>query len=95
VTLNPPGQYADDRNLRALRDRQVTVVGCDRSLGMLQAAAHPALLSADVTALPLRDGVIDVALAIHMLYHVPDREAVIDEQGAFVTYGDLAAFICR
>jgi SAM-dependent methyltransferase len=99
--LNPPGQYADDRNLRArqrfwqhqdpyfdivswvlglaglspgmrvldagcgnglylraLRDRQVTVVGCDRSLGMLQAAAHPALLSADVTALPLRDGVI-------------------------------------
>jgi hypothetical protein len=43
----------------------------------------------------LRDGVIDVALAIHMLYHVPDREAVIDEQGAFVTYGDLAAFICR
>jgi SAM-dependent methyltransferase len=130
VTLNPPGQYADDRNLRArqrfwqhqdpyldvvswvldlarlspgmrvldagcgnglylrgLRDRQVTVVGCDRSLGMLQAAAHPALLSADVTALPLRDGVIDVALAIHMLYHVPDRETAIRELRRVVVPG--------
>jgi len=130
VTLNPPGQYADDRNLRArqrfwqhqdpyfdvvgwvldlaalspgmrvldagcgnglylrgLRDRQVTVVGCDRSLGMLQAAAHPALLGADVTALPLRDGVVDVALAIHMLYHVPDRETAIRELRRVVVPG--------
>jgi SAM-dependent methyltransferase len=178
VTLNPPGQYADDRHLRArqrfwqhqdpyfdiagwvldlagltpgmrvldagcgngeylrgLRQRQITAVGCDLSLGMLRGAAHPALLNADVTALPLRDGAVDVALAVHMLYHVPDPpvvirdaavaagyvaslathyqdetprpwddvadevgrrvEAVIANQGAFVTSGDLVAFVCR
>jgi hypothetical protein len=37
--------------LRGLRDRGVAAVGCDLSTGMLRAAAHPALLNADVTAL--------------------------------------------
>jgi SAM-dependent methyltransferase len=130
VTLNPPGQYADDRFLRArqrfwqqqdpsfddvgwvlglaglapgmrvldagcgnglylrgLRDRQVTAVGCDLSMGMLRAADHPALLNADVTALPLRDGAVNVALAIHMLYHVPSREAAIRELRRVVAAG--------
>jgi SAM-dependent methyltransferase len=130
VTLNPPRQYADDRNLharqrfwqhqdpyfddvgwvldqaglspgmrvldvgcgnglylRGLRDRQVTALGCDLSMGMLRAADHPALVSADVTALPLRDGAVDVALAIHMLYHVPDREAAIRELRRVVAPG--------
>lgn len=119
--MNPPGQYADDRNLgarqrlwqhqepsfdvvgwvlglagvspgmrvldagcgnglylRGLRDRGALAVGCDLERGMLR-AAHPALLNADVTALPLRDGSVDVALAVHMLYHVPDREAAVRE----------------
>jgi SAM-dependent methyltransferase len=123
VTLNPPAQYVDERNLRArqrfwlsqrplidtvgwildlirmpaglrvldagcgngeylrrLRDRQVRAIGCDLSPGMLRAAAsHPALLNADITALPVRDGAVDVVLAIHMLYHVPDRETAIGE----------------
>jgi SAM-dependent methyltransferase len=130
VTLNPPGQYADDRNLRArqrfwqhqepsfddvgwvlglaglspgmrvldagcgngaylrgLREFRVTAVGCDLSMGMLRAVDHPALLNADVTALPLRDGAVDVALAIHMLYHVPDREAAIRELRRVVVAG--------
>jgi SAM-dependent methyltransferase len=130
VTLNPPGQYADDRNLRArqrfwqhqdpyfddvewvlglaglspgmrvldagcgnglylrgLRERRVAAVGCDLSMGMLRAAAHPALLNADVSALPLRDGAVDVALAIHMLYHVPSREAAIRELRRVVAAG--------
>jgi SAM-dependent methyltransferase len=130
VTLNPPGQYADDRNLharqlfwqhqkppfdivgwvlalaglsagmrvldagcgnglylRGLRDRQVKAIGCDLSTGMLQAAAHLALLRADVTALPLRDGAVDVALAVHMLYHVPDRESAIRELRRVVAAG--------
>jgi SAM-dependent methyltransferase len=130
MTLNPPGQYADDLNLRArqrfwqhqnphfddvgwvlglarlspgmrvldagcgnglylrgLRDRQAVAVGCDLSLGMLRAAAHPALLNADVTALPLRDGAVDVALAIHMLYHVPNREAAVRELRRVVAAG--------
>ena len=73
--------------LRALRDRQAVAVGCDLSLGMLRAAAHPALLNADVTALPLRDGAVDVALAIHMLYHVPSREAAIGELRRVVAAG--------
>jgi hypothetical protein len=36
---------------------------------MLRSAACPALFSADVAALPVRDGVFDVVLAVHMLYH--------------------------
>jgi ubiquinone/menaquinone biosynthesis C-methylase UbiE len=65
--------------LRGLRDRQVRAVGCDLSPGMLRSASHPALLNADITALPVRDGAVDVVLAIHMLYHVPDRETAIGE----------------
>jgi SAM-dependent methyltransferase len=132
VTLNPPGQYADDRHLRArqrfwqhqdpyfdvvgwvlelvgpspglrvldagcgnglylngLRERQVTAVGCDLSPGMLRAAAHPAVLNADIAALPLRDGAVDVALAIHMLYHVPDRETALRELRRVTVPGGL------
>jgi len=130
VTLNPPAQYADDRNLRArqrfwrhqdpyfdivgwvmdlarlspglrvldagcgngaylraVRDRQAMAVGCDLSMGMLRAASHPALLNPDVAALPLRDGAVDIALAIHMLYHVPSREAAIRELRRVVAAG--------
>jgi SAM-dependent methyltransferase len=122
VALNPPAQYADDRNLRArqrlwqhqspvfdiagwvaglaglapglrvldtgcgngeylraLAGRPVQAAGCDLSMGMLRSAAHRALLNADVAALPLRDGTFDVVLAVHMLYHVPDRRAAIRE----------------
>jgi SAM-dependent methyltransferase len=122
VELNPPGQYADDRNLharqrlwqsqvpsfdivawvldlaglmpgawvldagcgngkylRALRERRINAVGCDRSSGMLRAAAHPALINADVTALPVRDGAFGVVLAAHLLDLVPDRSTAIRE----------------
>ena len=128
--MNPPGQYADDRNLsarqrfwehqdphfddvawvldlaglspgmraldagcgnglylRGLRDRGVAAVGCDLSMGMLRAAAHPALLNADVTAVPLRDGAVNVAFAVHMLYHVPRREVAIRELRRVVAPG--------
>jgi len=38
-----------------------------------------ALIGADVAALPLRDGCADLTLAMHMLYHVPDRVAAVRE----------------
>ena len=122
VVLNPPGQYADDRNLsarqrlwqnqtpffdiagwvlslaglspglrvldagcgngeylRALAGHAVQAAGCDLSMGMLRSAGHRALLNADIAALPFRDGTFDVVLAVHMLYHVPDRHAAVRE----------------
>jgi SAM-dependent methyltransferase len=132
VTLNPPGQYADDRNLRArqrlwqhqspffdivgwvldlaglspglrvldvgcgngeylrrLRDRSVHAVGCDLSTGMLRATSHPAVINADVTALPVRDGAVDIVLAVHMLYHVPDRNSAIGELRRVLAAGGI------
>jgi ubiquinone/menaquinone biosynthesis C-methylase UbiE len=45
-------------------------------------AAEPmpvTLVNADATALPLRDGVADLALAPHMLYHVPEPADALRE----------------
>jgi SAM-dependent methyltransferase len=63
------------------------VLGVDMSLGMLAAARERlgsvatavGLLAADAVALPLRDGTADLTLAMHMLYHVPDRTQGIRE----------------
>jgi SAM-dependent methyltransferase len=70
------------------------VLGVDLSLGMLRAARDHlntaaaadatwspsvALISADAAALPLSDGVADLALASHMLYHVPEPAAALGE----------------
>jgi SAM-dependent methyltransferase len=65
--------------LRALRERQVNAVGCDLSPGMLRRAGHPALVNADVTALPARDDAFDVVLAAHLLDLVPERRTAIGE----------------
>jgi SAM-dependent methyltransferase len=65
--------------LRALRARQVNAVGCDLSPGMIRGAGHPALVNADVTALPAHDGAFDVVLAAHLLDLVPKRRAAIGE----------------
>jgi SAM-dependent methyltransferase len=65
--------------LRALRERQVDAVGCDLSPGMLRRAGHPALVNADVTALPAHDGAFDVVLAAHLLDLVPERRTAIGE----------------
>lgn len=58
-----------------------TIVGCDLSVGMLATVAPLGvpLANADAAALPLRDGVVDVALAMHMLYHCPDIGAAVRE----------------
>jgi SAM-dependent methyltransferase len=65
--------------LRALVGRAMRAAGCDLSMGMLRQATHPAVLCADVAALPVHDGAFDVVPAVHMLYHVPGREAAVRE----------------
>jgi SAM-dependent methyltransferase len=80
-----PGQRVLDAGcgngvyLRGLAAWPVRSTGCDLSLGMLRAVAHRPLLAADVAALPVRDAAFDVVLAVHMLYHVPDRAAAVAE----------------
>jgi SAM-dependent methyltransferase len=78
------GQYL----ARLASDGQVGgLVGLDLSTGMLASVrrrwpdgvAAPALVNADAERLPLRDGAADVALAMHMLYHVPDIPRAIAE----------------
>lgn len=65
------------------RGHRGDVIGVDLSPGMLAAARHresrARLVAADATALPVADGKADVALAMHMLYHVPDPRQVIRE----------------
>jgi SAM-dependent methyltransferase len=68
--------------LAALRRRGHTgpVLGLDRSTGMARdAGVHGATTVADAQALPLDDASIDVALSLHMLYHVPDVDRAIRE----------------
>lgn len=60
-------------------------IGVDLSAGMLRSledlrlAGGLTLIQADACRLPLADGCADVALAMHMLYHVPDIPAAIAE----------------
>jgi SAM-dependent methyltransferase len=71
-----PGSY-----LRRLYDRELQLVGMDLSPGMVRelreawppgARAGLGCAVADAQRLPLADGCVDLALATHMLYHVPD-----------------------
>jgi ubiquinone/menaquinone biosynthesis C-methylase UbiE len=59
------------------------ICGLDFSPGMLPAAADrapgAALMVGDAQRLPFHDDIVDVALSMHMLYHVPDRAAAIAE----------------
>lgn len=77
-----PGRY-----LRRLAVRGVRVVGADLSGGMLREVVtrwdaslrRPLLVAADGEALPFADGTFEAALAMHMLYHVPDLERAVAE----------------
>ena len=74
--------------LRAMSGRQVRAAGCDLSMGMLRPAAHPALFSADVAALPVRDGAFDAVLA-DFFEHVMDTLArrALQNMGLHATNG--------
>jgi len=60
-------------------------IGVDLSAGMLRSledlrrAVGLSLVQADAQLLPLPDQSVDVAMAMHMLYHVPDIPAAIRE----------------
>lgn len=74
-----PGRW-----LAELRQRGHTgrLLGLDASPGMAAAAAGQsgaATVVADAVALPVPDAGVDVALAMHMLYHVPDLPAAVRE----------------
>jgi SAM-dependent methyltransferase len=54
------------------------VIGVDLAPGILETVPDPTVV-ADVADLPFADGSADVVLAMHMLYHVPDIPAALDE----------------
>ncbi len=65
-------------------------IGLDHSMGMLEHhPAAPSLAEADATQLPFADGVFDVVMANHMLYHVPDMESAIAEMKRVLKPGGL------
>ena len=77
-----PGSYFEPLVAR-IPDGQL--IAGDLSLGMARRASQHELahqikiFNGDVQALPFADGTFDVALANHMLYHVPDVERAIAE----------------
>ena len=74
------GRYLAEIGRRGHRGSRV---GIDASPGMLAAARAKSpgvgLAVGDAATLPLRDGAVDLTLAMHMLYHLPDPAAAIAE----------------
>lgn len=72
-------------DLRHIADggHQGTLIGFDLSAGMLTAirsrVPEARLGLADAQFLPVADGVADLVLAMHMLYHVPDIALAVSE----------------
>jgi SAM-dependent methyltransferase len=86
----------------ARRGHRGPVVGLDLSSGMLAAArdrvhaagsSAPGLVRGDAAAIPLPDGACDVALAPHMLYHLPDPVAGVRELRRIVRPGGQALVV--
>jgi SAM-dependent methyltransferase len=85
--------------LGALRGRghRGLVCGGDLSAGMLRTAIPAAgggpLFVADAQAIPFADASFDVTLAMHMLYHVPDRPRAIAELRRVLHPGGVALVV--
>jgi SAM-dependent methyltransferase len=67
--------------VRAARRRAGAYIAADLSLGMLRALPEQPVPSVNLDAqqLPIASGAVDVLLANHMLYHVPDRDRALKE----------------
>jgi SAM-dependent methyltransferase len=65
----------------ALHAARATIIAVDLSLGMLQAVPGQLAgrVAADAQALPLASASVDAALAMHMLYHVPEPTLAVAE----------------
>jgi SAM-dependent methyltransferase len=61
--------------------------GMLRTLGNLRDSGRLTVLQGDAEQLPLADDSVDVALAMHMLYHVPDLDAAVRELRRIVKPG--------
>ena len=61
--------------------------GMLRSLADLRRSGRLTLIQADAQQLPLGEGSVDVGLAMHMLYHVPDVRAAVRELRRIVRPG--------
>jgi SAM-dependent methyltransferase len=88
--------------LKALHQRghRGLVVGVDFSAGMLRSArsaqgagASQPVVQGDAAALPFAAGSVDVGLAMHMLYHVPDRGRAVAELRRVVAPGGVALVV--
>ncbi|MEU6894096.1 methyltransferase domain-containing protein [Streptomyces sp. NPDC046557] len=83
--------------LRAAVGPSGTVIGADLTPQMLAAArdagraGEAALLLADVTRLPLRDGVLDAVFAAGLIAHLPDPESNLRELARVVRSGGRLA----
>jgi ubiquinone/menaquinone biosynthesis C-methylase UbiE len=82
----------DGRYVDAVRAAGAHVVGIDLSVGMLAGVPTPTtLVAADAQSLPLTDASLDVAMMMHMLYHVPDPAMAVAE--AARTHEDAQRFV--
>jgi SAM-dependent methyltransferase len=76
------------RPLALLRALGSTAVGLDQSLGMVAMAGGQAL-AGDVQRLPFPDDTFDAAVALMMLYHVPDQARAARELRRVVRPGGV------
>ncbi|MGW6742138.1 class I SAM-dependent methyltransferase [Streptomyces sp. NPDC055025] len=74
---------------RIRQDRpDLTLLGLDIASGILAGVPGPVAV-ADATRLPLATGSVDAALALHMLYHVPDIPRAVKELSRVVARDGL------
>jgi SAM-dependent methyltransferase len=87
-----PGWY-----LAVLRERHpgITTLGLDLSAGMARATRNTGTPAgvADAMQLPIRTGSCDVAIATHMLYHVPDIALAASELARVVGPAGVVAIV--